>query len=249
MISAIMQPTFIPWIGYFDMIDKVDRFIFLDHVQLTKRSWQVRNRIKTSEGEKFITIPILKNKSRSDLCIKDALICYNDNWDKKFLKTLEQYYKKSTHYKDVYVWLEKIINQRIKTLGALNIEIIKDISKRIGIKTNMYRSSELHYTKEKDEMLVALIKEIECDNYLSAQGSSVYIELNSPGGSFTKNKIELYYHNYEHPNYEQGKNSFLPYMAIIDLLMNIGFNNALNVIRQGRKQDIHYIKYRKKMNL
>lgn len=249
MTSAIMQPTFIPWIGYFDMIDKVDHFIFLDHVQLTKRSWQVRNRIKTSQGEKFITIPILKNKSRNDLFIKDALISYNDNWDKTFLKTLEQYYKKSTHYKEVFEWIEKIMHQRTQTLGALNINIIKDISKRIGITTNMYKSSDLHSTNVKDEMLVELIKEIGCDKYLSAQGSSVYIELNSPGGSFTKNKIELYYHNYEHPNYEQGKNSFLPYMAIIDLLMNIGFDNALNVIKQGRKQDIHYKKYRKKMNL
>ena len=113
----------------------------------------------------------------------------------------------------------------------------------------MYTSSDLHSTKVKDEMLVELIKEIDCDNYLSAQGSSVYIELNSPGGYFTKNNIELYYHNYEHPNYEQGKNSFLPYMAIIDLLMNIGFDNALNVIKQGRKPDIHYKEYREKMNL
>lgn len=247
MTSAIMQPTFIPWLGYFDMIDKVDYFIFLDHVQLTKRSWQVRNRIKTTQGEKYITIPILKSKSRSNLFIKDAVISYDDNWDNKFLKTLEQYYKKSNYFKEVFEWTNKLISKREKTLGTLNISLIKDISKRIGITTKMIKSSDLHSKKLKDEMLVELIKEINCDNYLSAQGSSVYIELNSPGGAFKKNNIELYYHNYEHPTYEQGKGSFLSHLTIIDLLMNVGFDNALKVIKEGRRENIHYKKYRKEI--
>lgn len=247
MISAIMQPTFIPWLGYFDMIDKVDYFIFLDHVQLTKRSWQVRNRIKTTQGEKFITIPILKSKSRSNLFIKDALISYDDNWDNKFLKTLEQYYKKSDYFNEVFEWIKKFIINREKTLGTLNISLIKDISKRIGITTKMIKSSDLHSNKVKDEMLVDLINEINYNKYLSPKGSSIYIELNSPGGAFTKNNIELYYHNYEHPIYQQGKGSFLPYMTIIDLLMNVGFDNALKVIKEGRREDIYYIKYRKEI--
>ena len=84
-----MQPTFLPWIGYFDMIDKVDCFVFLDHVQLVKRSWQVRNRIIVSQQEKFFTVPVLKSKNRDSTFIYQAQINYSDNWNVKFIKTLE----------------------------------------------------------------------------------------------------------------------------------------------------------------
>ena len=75
-----MQPTYIPWIGYFDMIDKVDVFIFYDDVQLTKRSWQVRNKLRNKSGEYFLSIPIKKTASRGDLLIKDAVLNNNEKW-------------------------------------------------------------------------------------------------------------------------------------------------------------------------
>ena len=79
MKTAIMQPTFIPWLGYFDMIDKADCFIFLDHVQLVKRSWHVRNRLIISGYEKFITVPVFKNQSREFTSINKAQINYSEN--------------------------------------------------------------------------------------------------------------------------------------------------------------------------
>lgn len=244
MINGTMQPTFLPWIGYFDMIDTVDHFVFLDHVQLTKRSWQVRNRIKTPQGETFITISIVKTKSRDEQQIKDAVVSYETKWHQKFLKTVEASYKKAKYYSEVYNWLENIISEETETLGDLNIKIIKQICEKIGITTKLYKSSDLNPEGKKDDMLVKLSKNIGCNQYLSAQGSAVYIEEETPGGAFSENDIELFYHDYEHPIYEQGKKEFLPYMAIIDLLLHVGFNDALSFIREGRRDNIHYKKYR-----
>lgn len=80
MICAIMQPTYIPWIGYFDMMDKVDTFVFYDDVQLSKRSWQVRNRIKGINGEIWLTIPVRKNTDRENTFINQAKINSSEKW-------------------------------------------------------------------------------------------------------------------------------------------------------------------------
>ncbi len=88
MICAIMQPTFLPWIGYFDMIDQVDKFIFLDHVQLQKQSWQTRNRIKINDKESFINVQITKTASHKETLICNTVIDASGLWRKKLLKTI-----------------------------------------------------------------------------------------------------------------------------------------------------------------
>lgn len=245
MKTAIMQPTFLPWIGYFDMIDKVDCFVFLDHVQLVKRSWQVRNRIIVSQQEKFFTVPVLKSKNRDSTFIYQAQINYSDNWNVKFIKTLEMSYKKTEFFVEVFSFLNSIFSKKIKYLGDFNILLIVEIANKIGINTNFYKSSELNNVGKKDTMLVNILKLKKSNSYLSAQGSSVYIEENSPGGEFKKNNIDLNYHSYNHPEYNQLNNDFISNMSIIDLLFNVGFENALDVIKKGRMDDINYLNYRK----
>lgn len=248
MIAAIMQPTFIPWLGYFDMIDKVDHFVFLDSVQLAKRSWQVRNKIKTAQGEHFVTIPITKSKSRDELLIKDALINYTTQWDTKFLKLLTHSYGKAKHFQETYAFLSDLIAQQPVCLTELTTAIIEGIAQKIGITTTFSYSSALNCAGSKDELLVNIVKELGADQYLSAQGSAVYIEQDSPGGFFTKNDLHLYYHAYEHPTYPQGKSEFISHVGIIDLLFHVGFEQALALIQSGRKEDIPYLIYRKNIN-
>lgn len=89
MICAVMQPTYMPWLGYFNMIQQVDVFVFLDSVQVEKRSWQVRNRIKGPDGAVMLTIPI---KAGNSLRICDAQINNEHDWKRKHLRALECYY-------------------------------------------------------------------------------------------------------------------------------------------------------------
>jgi hypothetical protein len=242
---AIMQPTYNPWLGYFDMMDYVDVFVYLDDVQLVKRSWQVRNRIKTPQGELFLTIPIKKTAPREETLIKDALINDGEKWRIKHLKAIIFSYKKASYFDVVFPFVESLINAPFQHLGDFNINFIENVRKRIGIRTKTIRSSSLNIVGRKDEKLAKICKALNCDFYLSPQGSAVYIEKEKPGGKLVENGIEVYYHNYEHPTYRQLHGDFLPYIGIIDLLFNEGFERALEIIRKGRRPPIHYLEFRR----
>jgi hypothetical protein len=240
MICAIMQPTFMPWLGYFDMIDKVDRFVFLQDVQLAKRSWQVRNRIKTNQGELFLTIPIKKVKSRDDQLLLDAEINNEEKWRIQHIKSIQNAYSKASHYKDVFPFIESYYNNKYEKLSGFTIDLISGIVAKIGIQTPLLLSSEMNIAGAKDEKLAGICNYLGCQEYLSPQGSSEYIESNRPGGEIVGSKIDLFYFDYTHPVYEQQYPPFLPYCGIFDMLFNIGFDEALNMIRSGRKDNIHF---------
>jgi hypothetical protein len=247
---AIMQPTYNPWIGYFDLMDDVDFFVYLDDVQLVKRSWQVRNRIKTDKGELFLTVPIKKIKSRKETLIKDAVIDDSVDWRKKHLKAIELNYKKASYFEEVFYFVKELIESPFKYLADYNINFIEKVRKKLGIDVYTLRSSQIDgITGRKDERLANICRYINCNVYLSPQGSAAYIEKENPGGALEKNNIRVYYHNYEHPTYNQLHGNFLPFMGIIDLLFNEGFKNALKIIRQGRKEPIYCLAYRKTLGL
>ena len=247
MKCAIMQPTYIPWLGYFDLIDSVNKFIFLDDVKLEKCSWQVRNRIKTPQGELYLTIPVRSTKGRDKLIINEVTINDSELWRKKHLKSIFYAYKKSEFFNEVYPFIENLIKNDILYLKELNINIIKTIANRIGIKTEFLISLELgELIGKKDVRLVSMCEKVGCSEYISPQGSVAYIEKEKPGGAFSGSRISLYYQNYEHPLYKQLYGDFLPFMSIIDLLFNEGFDNALSIIRSGHKEPIDYIIFREK---
>lgn len=240
MIIAVMQPTFIPWLGYFDMIDKVDLFIYYDDVQLEKRSWQVRNKLKNTNGEFWLNVPISKTKSRNETFINNAEINYNENWIKNKIKSIEFSYKKSPYFEEVFPFICSVFKE-YNLLADFNINMIENIKDKIGITTKTIRSSKiLDINGNKDNRLVEIIKKLGFKNYLSSPGSINYINRYSKGGAFVKNDIELYYNNYEHPIYKQLNNDFIPYLGVFDLLFNEGFNNSLKIIVSGRKNNIHY---------
>lgn len=240
---TIMQPTYIPWIGYFDLIDQVDFFVFYDDVQLSKRSWQVRNKVKGSNGIQWLTLPINNTNKRDDLLINEAKLDNNQNWLKKHLQTIKQNYSKTKYFDDVYSFLVDIYDNK-KLLHQLNKELIIGISKEIGISTKFIESSSLiGINGSKDSRLVSICKNIDTHYYLSPQGAATYINRNNKGGEFTNNDITLYYHDYRHPVYKQLYGDFIPYLGIYDLLFNEGFDNALRIIRTGRLENIHFYMY------
>lgn len=245
MKLAVMQPTFNPWLGYFDMIDKVDSFVFLDDVKLSKQSWQVRNRILSKTGELFLTIPI-KTEHRSDLIIKTAQIDYSKDWKSKHLKTMEMSYKKAPYFLETWEFVNEMYQGQYTFLADFNKTLIHSICDRIGIKTTRLCSSEMsEIIGNKDMRLVNICNAIGADEYLSAQGSAQYIEANTPGGEFVKNNLNLFYHKFDHPQYNQvNRNKFVPYIGVLDLLFNEGFDEALNIIRSGRAEDYDFISFR-----
>ena len=245
MKCAVMQPTYLPWLGYFDLIDSVDKFVFLDDVKLEKSSWHVRNRIKTAQEGLYLTVPVKMTKGRDKLLINETLIQDNVPWRKKHLRSIFYAYRKSAFFDEVYPVVESIINANIERLADFNIGAIKSISVAIGIQKEFIRSSTLKgVSGKKDARVVSICKNIDCSEYISPKGAADYIEKDRPGGQFPGNNIDLFYQNYEHPVYNQLYGEFLPYMSIVDLLFNHGFNKSLIIVRKGRRDAIPYRDFR-----
>ena len=228
---AIMQPTYLPWIGYFAMIDRVDEFVFLDSVQFEHRSWQQRNQIKSANGALWLSIPV-QIKGNRDAAIKDMQIQEPENTIKKHWSSITQNYSKAPYYKKYAPDLATIMQEAArKGIGALNSEIIIWFCNKIGIETPILYASRTNASGKKAELLANICIERGADHYLSAPGSREYIEESS---DFSDKGIDVSYHKYDHPVYKQLYPPFLPYMSILDLLMNCG-TESLAILRSGIK--------------
>jgi hypothetical protein len=241
-----MQPTYLSWLGYFDLIDSVDKFVFLDDVHLEKCSWHVRNKIKIPNGELYLTVPIKRTKGRDELIINEAIINDSESWRDKHLKSIYFAYKKSQFFDEVYFILRELLSYETNMLSKLTCNIITSLCGKMGIDKEFILSSVLKgVSGEKDARLVSMCREIRCNKYLSPIGSAAYIEKNSPGGEFAQSGIELLYHNYEHPVYHQLYGEFKSHISVIDLFFNHGFDKSLEIIRSGRRKPIDYLFFRK----
>jgi len=240
-MCAIMQPNYLPWLGYFNLIDQSDVFVFLDDVQLEKNDWQTRNRIKTFQGELYLSVSRKRNRGGTISLIKETEINDSINWRKKHLKSIETAYRKTEFFDEVFHFIEPLINSNLTILSDFNINIIKSISNMIGIKKEFVVSSELpDIDGKKDERVVKICKSIGCNTYLSPVGAAGYINREKIGGAFPDNNISLYYQNYSHPTYKQLYGAFTSHMSVIDLLFNEGFDESIKIIRKGRGIPIHY---------
>lgn len=226
---AIMQPTYLPWLGYFDLIDRSDVFVFLDSVQFGKRTWQQRNRIKTPSGAKWITIPVLSKGRRYQL-IKDVVIDNSLKFIEKHIRLIESNYNKSPYFEAYAPAIFAILRKEHKKLAVLNIELITWLKEALLIPTPLRLSSELCHEGVKDELLANICVQLGATNYLSSPGSRAYL---NGSNSFKKYRIPILYNEYNHPVYHQRLGEFLPYMSVIDLLFNEG-PRATTIIRKGR---------------
>ena len=236
MIVAIMQPTYLPWIGYFDLIDAADRFVFLDDAQVLKRSWGVRNRVLGQNGEVYLTVPLTGHSQSDDCTFVNTAVDTNPKWRKTHLATMRHAYSKAPHFAEVFADIEEWMAADHETIGALNKAFIMRTAKRMGITTPFAESSKIEGVGgRKDEWLLSICRALDADTYLSAQGSAAYIEQERESGAFAGSGVDLRYQNFEHPAYPQSGGEFCGFMSVVDLLMNCGYQAALDIIRSGRR--------------
>jgi len=224
---AILQPSYIPWLGYFDQINSVDAFIFYDDVLYTKNDWRNRNKIKTSNGTAWLTIPVdIKNRLQNYLLIKDVSII-DPGILRKHLKSIEANYKNSQFFKEVYSIIAPLLHKDYHLLSDLNIDIIKTVSDFIGIKNvDFLKSSDLNIVNENPTArLIDICKKLKATHYLTGLSAKNYLEEEM----FKKNGILLEYQHYEHPTYRQLWGEFIPNLSIIDLLFNEG-TSSLSIL-------------------
>ena len=225
---AIMQPTYLPWAGYFGLMMASDIFIFLDNVQFEKRGWQQRNQIKTPNGSIWLTVPIF-SKGKRDQTIQNTKINRDFEFSERHKKSIELNYKKSQFFLNEYEKIFKLINSNEIYLADLNIKLIKYFCKRLKIKTKIIRSKDLSSSGKKAELLCSICQELNADNYFSPPGSKDYLDASN---TFRNAKIGLNYYYFNHPVYSQLWGDFLPNMSVIDMIFNCG-DESINLIKNN----------------
>jgi hypothetical protein len=228
---AIMQPTYLPWIGYFALMDMADVFVFLDDVQLSKQSWQTRNRIKSEAGkELMLSVPV---RHAGNQPIKDVEID-GAHWIAKHLKSFEQNYRKAPHFAEAMTLYEPVLRSESAKLCDLNTALISGIADRLGISGKRINSSEIaEKSADRRDRLVDICKQVGADTYLSPAGAAGYLNEDDGEAQFAAKGMTLLYQRYEHPYYPQVNGAFLPYMCVLDLIANVGIAQAATVIRSG----------------
>ena len=215
---VIMQPTYLPWLGYFDLIKSSDVFVFLDHVQFSKQSWQQRNKIRDKNGEQILTIATLKGSTKETM-IKDVLIDQNKIPLKKHLKTIKNNYAKAKNFKTIFAELEEIYSRDYTYLATVNMDLIAYGCQKMGITPSIVQSSDLDISLPKVEGIIEICKQVDADHYLSPVGAKEYIEENN---IFDANNIALSYQEYTPPTYTQiNYNDFISHLSFIDYLFNL----------------------------
>lgn len=230
MRIAIAQPTYLPWLGYFDLIDQADCFVLLDHVQFEKQSWQQRNRIKGPAGLQWLTVPVAF-RGRLGQSILDVSIREPQFW-KTHLRAIELSYRRSPHFDRYFPALSKILEEHADSLVDLNLHAIDWLCQLLGVSTKRVRSSEMGAEGKRSELLVNICRQLGADHYLSPLGSSVYLleEMNC----FSAAAIAVRFQHYEHPEYRQLFPPFCQYASVLDLIFNEG-ERSLEIIRSGRR--------------
>ena len=226
---AIMQPTFLPWLGYFAMMHEVDLFVLLDTVQFDRRSWQQRNRLKLGGGGTgWATVPV-KTKGRREQTINQVEIDYSQGFPDKLIRTIELSYTHTPFYREYSTGLMEILGQKPPRLVDLTEPLIVWLKEQLGIGTPLKRSAELEAEGKKEELLASLCREVGAQRYLSPMGARGYLENSS---WFRDQGIDVAFFEFNHPNYPQDHGKFVPHLSVLDLLFNVG-RNGLAVIEQG----------------
>lgn len=223
MKLAIMQPYFLPYLGYFQLIAAVDKFVIYDDVNFIKKGWINRNNILLNESAHLFTLPlsdVSQNKKINELILAENVI-----WKKKFFATLALSYSKAPHYKDVIRLVERILNYQSKSAADFVAFSIKEVSAYLTLSTQFISSSSIYEN-------VDLVGEARIIDICIQENATVYI--NAIGGkalydkySFLEKNIELKFLCGLSPEYMQFKNKFVSGLSILDVLM---FNSREKVL-------------------
>jgi len=226
MIVATMQPTYLPWLGYFNMMAQADVFVLLDNVQFAKRSWQQRNRIKTQQGELMLTVPVL-SAHKFHQRMSETLIDTDSRFGTKHAKTIERSYSKAPYARHHMSEVLDLVSSGEGNLAQFNEAIISWLALTLEIDTRIIRGSDLQATGDKTQLTVNQLTEIGADTYFAAAGSRPYV---STEPAFSESGIKVIFQDFQHPVYEQLHGPFISHLASIDALFNLGADQTRNLI-------------------
>lgn len=228
-VLVVMQPTFLPWAGYFNLIAQADHFVFLDDVQLEKQSWQTRNRLLMNGQVHWVSLPI-RNVSLSQR-IAETEVVADARWKGKMTRSFAQTYGRHPHFRDAEEVMSRLLDFGGRYLAEMNEMIIRFVAGRLDLAPAFYRASALPVGGARTERLLALCEHFGATEYLSPVGAADYL---AEDGFAARAKAALRLQKFVPEPYKQaGSAEYVPSLSIIDVLANLGWEETRNYVCRG----------------
>lgn len=224
---VVLQPGYLPWLGFFDQMRRADLFVYYDDVQYDKNGWRNRNRVKSPQGEPhWLTVPV-RVHSLGQL-INETEIDNRQAWARKHAGTLRQFYARAPHAGRYLPELEELLARRWERLLELDEAVVALMCRWMGLERRTLRSSELGAGGERSERLLRMCQQLGARRYLSGSAARSYLDVSL----FERAGVEVEWQDYRHPTYPQQHGEFVPFLSALDLLLNCGAE-SLAVIARG----------------
>ncbi|MDE4453835.1 WbqC family protein [Psychrobacter sp. DAB_AL62B] len=222
MILAVMQPYLFPYIGYYQLVYASSIFIFYDDVNFIKQSYINRNNILANGKALRFTLPVLGASSNVPI----ESLEYSDG--KKILRTIAQAYSKSPYFYDVFSMIESVFSQENRSVTHINRMSIQVVFEYLNIDKKLLTASQINYdrTQERADRLLELSKMHSCDQYINSQGGKKLYQK----GYFEEQGVELNFIETEIQPYSQNSDEFIPYLSMIDILMNCSKDDIVEML-------------------
>jgi hypothetical protein len=223
---AVLQPGYLPWLGFFDQMRRADVFVLYDDVQFDKHGWRNRNRIKCTQGLQWLTVPV-RHHGRPR--ILDVEIDPTKRWARTHVSAIRQCYARASHLEPYASELEEVLLRPWQRLVDLDVEIIYLMARWLGVRTDLRRSSELGLDTGRNERLLELCRRFGAERYLSGEAARAYIDVEL----FERSGIHVEWQNLAHPVYPQLHGPFVSHLSALDLILNHGEESAAVLAAAG----------------
>jgi hypothetical protein len=218
MIIAIVQPSFLPWCGYFEQMAVADAFVYFDDVQYTRKDWRNRNRLKSPSGIKFVSVPVRKGRDR-EMLVKDALINYNHPWQRESIAKITEWYRTAPYFNEIFPVFGDILNNHFEFLVDLNYSLDQAIMGVLGIRTPTYKSSDIpEKSQDRNLKIIDICKHHGADALYDGKSAKAFIQEEL----FERYGIKVFFQDYKYKPYPQLWGDFESHLSVLDLLMNCG---------------------------
>lgn len=228
MILSAHQPAYLPWLGFFHKVMLADKFIILDDVQFEKNSFTNRNKIRSKSEVIWLSVPV-KTKGSFGAKINELEIDNTQKWQKKHLFSIMNNYAKSPFLNTHLEFLNELYKKDWILLGDFLKFQLDYFLKKLAIRTEIIYQSHLQCKEKKQNLILELCQLTGADRFIFGSQGRDYAEEDF----FREKQISIYFQDYRHPEYIQHGENFIPYLSIIDLLMNYDASDALGIIMSG----------------
>jgi hypothetical protein len=219
---AVLQPGYLPWLGFFEQVWRADEFVFLDDVQFDKHGWRNRNRIKGPAGPQWLTVPV-RTYGRSQPLIREVEIDSTQcRWAAKHIQALRTNYGPCPFFDWLFPDLERSLRRPWSRIAELNYASTKLLCDKLGLRSTFHHSTALHVGGDRCERLIRICQAVGCNHYYSGAAARDYLDI----AGFERAGITVEFQDYAHPEYPQRYGAFVSHLSVIDLLFNCGPRSA-----------------------